>query len=159
MSPSIITDMDGNLAYLVGSPGGFRIIGYVSRAIMSMIDFGYDPQEAANAPHTQNQNGVTELETPIPGVTSEYDIAALEAALEERGHVVEERGGEESGLSIIQVTEEGIFGGADPRRDGTAVGGAPDPVDPTSSTFGTFSFALLLATTGLMTATMMFAGI
>ena len=126
MSPTIVLNPDGTLAYLAGSPGGFRIIGYVSSALMLMIDYGYDPQEAANTPHKQNQNGDTELETPTPGITTEYDIEALTEALTLKGHTVVERGGETSGLSLIEVLmEDGSFlGGADPRRDGTAGGRA-----------------------------------
>lgn len=124
MSPTIVYDMDGDVAYLAGSPGGSRIIGYTSQALVSMMDFGRDAQEAVNTPHYQNRNGPTELESPVANVTSDYDVEALTDGLIGYGHVVEERGGETSGLSIIQVTKEGYLGGADPRRDGTAGGRA-----------------------------------
>lgn len=122
MSPSIVFDKSGDVAYLAGSPGGSRIIGYTAEALVSMIDFGLDPQEAANLPHFQNRNDLTELEAPVAGVTSDYDFEALSEALTKLNHNVTETGGETSGLSLIQVTDEGFLGGADPRRDGTAGG-------------------------------------
>jgi gamma-glutamyltranspeptidase/glutathione hydrolase len=121
MSPTIVRDAEGGLELVTGSPGGSRIIGYTARSIVNVIDFGLDPQQAINVPHVQNNNGSTALEPPIPGVTLDYDVAALRAALEARGHpvMVTEQA---SGLSVIQVTSEGLVGGADYRRDGS-IGG------------------------------------
>jgi gamma-glutamyltranspeptidase/glutathione hydrolase len=64
MSPTmIVVDPDtGVPIYLTGSPGGSRIIGYVCQSLVSMLDFGFDPQEAANTPHYQNRNGDTEVD-------------------------------------------------------------------------------------------------
>ncbi len=121
MSPTIVFDAAGDVEYVTGSPGGSRIIAYTAQSIVNLIDFGLDPQEAANVPHYMNRNGSTDLEPPTAGVTTDYDVQALRAALLERGHpvnIVEQS----SGLSIIAVTDDGFVGGADPRRDGT-VGG------------------------------------
>ena len=138
MSPTIVFDSDGALAYLTGSPGGSRIIGYTAQSLVSMLDYGLDPQEAVNVPHYQNRNSDTEIEEPQPGITLDYDFDALFEALELRNHTVVPRGGETSGLSIIQVTDDGFLGGADPRRDGTAGGrvssGTESPSDPPTST-------------------------
>jgi gamma-glutamyltranspeptidase/glutathione hydrolase len=121
MSPTIVLDKDGALAYVTGSPGGSRIIGYTAHSLVNMLDFGYDPQQAANTPHYQNRNGNTEIEVPEAGITSDYDIAALSAALSARGHTVSERE-LNSGLSIVKVQADGLLGGFDPRRDGSAGG-------------------------------------
>ncbi|MDH3295616.1 MAG: gamma-glutamyltransferase family protein, partial [Acidimicrobiia bacterium] len=121
MSPTIVLDPEGNLELVTGSPGGSSIIGYTAQSIVNVLDFGLDAQEAVNVPHHQNRNGSTNLEAPIPGVTIDYDAAALAAALEARGHPVS-IGSLTSGLSVIQVTDDGLVGGADLRRDGT-VGG------------------------------------
>ena len=126
MAPTIVL-VDGQVSLVTGSPGGFRIIGYTAKSIMNVFDFGLDPQEAINVPHYQNTNSssptsATVLEVPIPGVTLDYDVAALESDLEEgRGHAVGVTT-LNSGLSMIQVTPSGFVGGADMRRDG-AVGG------------------------------------
>lgn len=140
MSPTIVMK-DGAPIFLAGSPGGFRIIGYTSKALMLMLDYGLDPQAAANTPHSQNQNGETELEPVMEDLTSSYDESTLTSELEELGHVVVERGGETSGLSLIAISDDGsIYGGADPRRDGTAGGRASvdDTLAPTAaSTTGT----------------------
>ena len=124
MAPTIVVDKDSGMPiFLTGSPGGFRIIGYACQSLLSLLDFGFDPQEAANTPHYQSQNGDTELEPPQEGLTTDYDFDAVSAALVAKGHVVVPRGGETSGLSIIQIMEDGSFlGGADPRRDGSAAG-------------------------------------
>lgn len=121
MSPTIVRDAEGRLELVTGSPGGSRIIGYTAQSIVNVIDFGLDPQQAINVPHVQNNNGSTALEPPIPGVTLDYDVAALRAALEARGHPVTVTE-QASGLSVIQVTSEALVGGADYRRDGS-IGG------------------------------------
>ena len=121
MSPTIVLDPDGEVTLVTGSPGGSRIIGYTAQSIVNVIDFGLDAQQAVNVPHHGNRNGDTELEVPIPGVTLEYDVDALAAALEARDHPVSVRE-MTSGLSVIQVTDDGLVGGADLRRDG-AIGG------------------------------------
>jgi gamma-glutamyltranspeptidase/glutathione hydrolase len=128
MSPTIVFDADGNVEIVTGSPGGSRIIGYTAQSVVSMIDFGLDPQQAINLPHYMNRNGRSDIETPIPGVTLDYDAQALADALIARSHNV----GiitQTSGLSIIQVVripghkrKTILIGGADHRRDGT-VGG------------------------------------
>ncbi len=120
MSPTIVLE-DGEVVLVTGSPGGSSIIGYTAQSIVNVLDFGLDPQQAVNVPHHQNRNGSTNLEAPIPGVTWDYDVDALAAALEARGHPVS-IGALTSGLSVIQVTDDGFVGGADHRRDGT-VGG------------------------------------
>lgn len=121
MSPTLVFDEKGQLELVTGSPGGSRIIGYTAQSIINVFDFGLDPQEAINVPHYMNRNGSTDLETPIPGVTWDYDAQALADALEARGHNVNIVT-QTSGLSVIQVTRKGFIGGADYRRDG-AVGG------------------------------------
>ena len=122
MSPTIVFDEDGEVEIVTGSPGGSRIIGYTAQSILNIIDFGMDPQEAINTPHILNRNGSTDLEAMIPGVTGPDDAAALEAGLVALGYSVNVRD-LTSGLSIIQVTEDGLIGGADLRRDG-AIGGS-----------------------------------
>ncbi|MEM7274029.1 MAG: gamma-glutamyltransferase family protein [Actinomycetota bacterium] len=118
MSPTIVFDGNGDVELVTGSPGGSRIIGYTAQSIINVIDLGLTPQQAIDVPHFGNRNGTTELETPIPGVTLDYDTAALQAALEARGHPVNVRS-MTSGLSMILVDGKFFVGGADQRRDGT----------------------------------------
>ena len=94
MSSTITLDEHGMPFLATGSPGGSRIIGYVLNSVTAIIDFGLDPQEAINNPAYLNRNGNTELESNKPGAVIEYDIDALTAALEERGHSVAIIGGE-----------------------------------------------------------------
>ncbi len=124
MSPTIVLDDSGMVELVTGSPGGSRIIGYSAQSVMNHIDFGLDPQESINTPHYQHRNGGTgtELETPIPGITLNYDREALRDALNDRGHVTRDSNTLTSGLSIIHIDGDRLIGGADKRRDGT-VGG------------------------------------
>jgi gamma-glutamyltranspeptidase/glutathione hydrolase len=121
MSPTIVLDAAGAVELVTGSPGGSRIIGYTAQTVVNHIDYNLDPQLSVATPHYQNRNGSTDIEQPIPGVTLDYDAAALEAALEARGHTVNVRS-LTSGLGVIHVTPNELLGGADLRRDGT-VGG------------------------------------
>lgn len=101
-------------AILIGSPGGSRIPEYVAGALIGMLDLGMDPSEAAALFHVSQRNrDALVLEEGAP--------EALAAALAGLGHAVT-RAEMTSGLHIIRITPEGLEGGADPRREGAALG-------------------------------------
>jgi gamma-glutamyltranspeptidase/glutathione hydrolase len=100
---------------LAGSPGGSRIPEYVAGALIGLLDLGLTPAEAAALFHVSERNrGTTVLET---GAAPD----ALATALAEKGHQIE-RAEMTSGLHLIRVTPEALVGGADPRREGAALG-------------------------------------
>ena len=113
MAPTIVS-RDGQLALVVGSPGGSRIIGYVAQAIIAHLDWGMDVQQAVAMGHGVNRFGTFDLEEGT-------EAAAQQAALEAMGFEVSVQG-LNSGLHAIAVTPEGLRGGADPRREGIALG-------------------------------------
>lgn len=111
MSPTMVFDENGKLRLVIGSPGGSRIINYVARTIIAVLDWGMDVQSAISLPHYVNRNGKTELEA---GTSAER----LAPVLRKLGHGVRITG-LVSGLHGIEFTDKGIRGGADPRREGT----------------------------------------
>ena len=128
MSPTIVLK-DGKLEIVTGSAGGSKIIGDTAQTIVSMIDFGLDPQESANHPHYQNRNDKTEIESPQSGLFGngliEYDAEQAAAKLEAMGHDVNIVPMWLSKLTTIQVLKDasvgtGVYvGGVDPRSDGS----------------------------------------
>ncbi|MGM0561088.1 MAG: gamma-glutamyltransferase [Pseudomonadota bacterium] len=114
MAPTILFGADGNPVLAVGSPGGVRIIPYVAQAIMGFVDWGLDAQQITRLAHVSNMNGTTWLEAETPA-------ADWQQELEDLGHEVEVSA-HTSGLQTIVLSPDGLFGGADPRRDGTAGG-------------------------------------
>ncbi|WP_208349266.1 gamma-glutamyltransferase [Pseudaestuariivita rosea] len=113
MSPTIVL-RDGEPVLVVGSPGGSRIIGYVTKTIIAHLDWGLDVQQAVDLPHFVNRFGTYDLEQGTPA-------AEQQAALEGLGFQVNIRA-LTSGLHAISIGEDGLRGGADPRREGIALG-------------------------------------
>ncbi|MBM3517518.1 MAG: gamma-glutamyltransferase [Alphaproteobacteria bacterium] len=114
MAPTLVFDRDARLVMVVGSPGGKAIIGYVAQALIAVLDWNLDIQSAVNLPHYINTNDDTELEAGT-------DIAGLAGALSALGHEVEITE-LTSGLHAIKLDGKGLAGGADPRREGVALG-------------------------------------
>jgi gamma-glutamyltranspeptidase/glutathione hydrolase len=112
MSPTIVM-RNGAPVLAVGSPGGSRIIGYVAKTIIAWADWGMDVQSAVALPHAINRFGTYDLED---GTAAADQAAALEAM----GYEVNLRA-LTSGLHAIEIGE-GLTGGADPRREGIALG-------------------------------------
>ncbi|MBW4630233.1 MAG: gamma-glutamyltransferase [Brasilonema octagenarum HA4186-MV1] len=114
MAPMMVFDQNGKLVMVVGSAGGARIINFVAKALVGVLDWKLDSQQALSLPNFGNRNGPTELEAGT-------SVANLKSALEALGHsvqVVEQT----SGSHGIIITEQGLLGGADPRREGEAIG-------------------------------------
>ncbi|MCG6656943.1 gamma-glutamyltransferase [Halomonas campisalis] len=115
MSPTLVFERDsGELVASLGSPGGAAIIHYTAKALVAMLDWGLNAQEALDLPHAITLGGPAFLEE------GRFPAATLEA-LNARGHDASERE-LVSGLQALQVTETGLFGGADPRREGVVMG-------------------------------------
>ncbi|WP_245409343.1 gamma-glutamyltransferase [Methyloceanibacter sp. wino2] len=114
MDPTMIFGPDGDLDYVLGSPGGPGIILFNLKAIIAMMDWGLDPAEAAALVNFGGTPRGVLLETG-----AEWDDLA--SALTAKGHSVK-RIPMTSGLHIIAVRPDGLEGGADPRRDGVALG-------------------------------------
>jgi gamma-glutamyltranspeptidase/glutathione hydrolase len=116
-----------------GSPGGSTIIQYVTKTVVGALDWNLDAQQAtsmidfgaANSP-TTNVGG------EHPNVSAANNGAAdpLVTGLRAMGHTVSVNA-QSSGIStIIRVQAGGgpaLQGGADPRREGVALGDAFKP--------------------------------
>ncbi|WP_108525194.1 gamma-glutamyltransferase [Pseudomonas sp. GV105] len=120
MAPTLVFDRhSGELLATLGSPGGSQIIEYVSKSLVAILDWQLDPQAAINLPNFGSRNGATELET---GLFS----PALKQALRDKGHALSEIE-MTSGVQAIVRTRDAqgkvlLSGGADPRREGEALG-------------------------------------
>lgn len=112
MAPTIVME-NGEPALVIGSPGGSRIIGYVAQAIIAHVDWGMDVQQAVAMPHAVNRFGTFDIE-------EDTDLLELEQPLTDFGFEVNIRS-LNSGLHAIKVGD-GLEGGADPRREGIAIG-------------------------------------
>ncbi len=114
MAPTIVLK-DGQPVLVIGSPGGSRIIGYVAKAIIGTLDWGLDVQQAISLPNIVNRFGPMDVEAGS-------DATALSQALSDLGFEISETE-LTSGLQGIAISPEGLTGGADPRREGIAIGG------------------------------------
>lgn len=120
IAPVLLFNPDGTPLATLGTPGGARIPSTVTQIVSNIIDFGMDMQEAINAARIyQNYNDGLYIEGHMDPQTV-YEMKL-------RGHYVIERGkndfffGGVQGVKIDKATGE-LHGGADPRRDGKALG-------------------------------------
>lgn len=120
MSPIIAFDAESGAPVLaVGSPGGSRIIGYVVRALVAVLDHGLDPSAAIARPHVLYGRGKAEVEDI--GWASRAERDALVQALETKGHAVSVTQ-QNSGVHAVSFSGGKLVPGIDPRRDGAAAG-------------------------------------
>ncbi|CAM8630341.1 Ggt Gamma-glutamyltransferase [Oxalobacteraceae bacterium] len=113
MAPTVVMHK-GRLFMLAGSPGGSAIINFVSKTLIGVLDWQLDVQQSINLPNIGSRNRETELER---GSAAE----SLQQGLRQRGHRVTILP-MPSGVHAIVLDQDGITGGADPRREGRAAG-------------------------------------
>ncbi len=112
MSPTIVL-RDGQPVLAIGSPGGATIIGFTTQAIIAHLDWGMDVQQAVAMPHLVNSFGTYQIEAGTWAADLEAPLAELGFATNVTALT--------SGLHAISLDER-LRGGADPRREGIALG-------------------------------------
>lgn len=110
MTPAILL-RDGRFIGAIGSPGGSAILAYVGKALVGMLDWGMEPQQAINLPNLIAR-GVA-----YNGEADKFAAGIVEA-LAGRGVIVRPGQGEDSGLHGVLIVNGRLVGGADPRREG-----------------------------------------
>ncbi|SEH24486.1 gamma-glutamyltransferase [Rhizobium sp. NFR12] len=113
MAPTIVMK-DGKPLLAIGSPGGSQIIGYVVQALVAYIDWGMPVEQIVAQPHLINRFGTYDIEAGTRAETLMEPLKSL-------GYEVK-AGEMTSGLQAIEVTDRGLAGSADPRREGIAAG-------------------------------------
>jgi gamma-glutamyltranspeptidase / glutathione hydrolase len=118
MSPAIVLDGDNKPVLIIGSAGGARIIAHTLKTLIAVLDWNMDIQSAISYPNFFKTAQGLEIE---PG-----EIAtALKSELTARGHTVIEKSNV-SGLHGVQIVRSAkaikLLGGADPHREGVALG-------------------------------------
>jgi gamma-glutamyltranspeptidase/glutathione hydrolase len=113
MAPTLVLK-DGKPVFALGSPGGSNIIPYVATTLIGLIDWKLDMQQAISLPHLSNRFGTYQVEAGTSAEALIDDLTALGFKAEPADM--------NSGLHGIAITPEGLIGGADPRREGVAVG-------------------------------------
>ena len=116
MAPTIVFDEENRPWAVLGSPGGSRIILYVVKTLVALIDWKMDAQQAASLMNFGSRGGAFEIEIDRR--------AALWHALKMKpyGHTIS-ADLLNSGTHVIVVRKDGrLEGGADPRREGVARG-------------------------------------
>jgi len=113
MAPTIV--FKNNKPYLaLGSPGGSRIINYVTNSLIAILDWQYPIQNAFNMPHIVNRFGTMDVEenTSATNLISDFKSMGYEVSMRNLN----------SGLHGVLFTDSGMIGAADNRREGLVVG-------------------------------------
>jgi gamma-glutamyltranspeptidase/glutathione hydrolase len=133
MAPTVVLKRNadgsaGELAMVTGSPGGAAIIQFVTKTVVAALDWGLNAQQATSLANFGSSNSAT---TGIGGehpnilATDNGNGDALVTGLRSMGHTVSVSA-QSSGVStILRVPVDGqtrLQGGADPRREGLALG-------------------------------------
>ena len=123
MAPTMVFGGDGQLQMILGSPGGIPIALYVAKVLVAAIDWKMDIQQAISLPNFGSTNGPTLIERGTP-----YEQLSNSLARREHTVRVTPLTSGLHGIEKVSAGEDphmpsgGWRGGADPRREGVALG-------------------------------------
>jgi len=116
MSPTILT-RDGEVDFVVGTPGGSTIFTTVFQMIVNNYDYGMDAESGAGASRFHHQLLPPDVITYSPSVPLPQETISQ---LGERGYKVVPHGYDYGDVQTIRRTPDGWDAGADPRKRGEA---------------------------------------
>lgn len=111
MTPTLVFDNRGKLFAVIGSPGSWRIIPYVTKTLIGIIDWKLDMATAIALPNITSRTATIEIEDGL-------GLEPVATELRTLGHEVKfiEQA---SGLNGLRLTPKGFDAAADRRREGT----------------------------------------
>ena len=124
MSPTVILNEDGTPFLVLGTPGGARIFTSVAQVISRVIDHGLSIHDAICAPDIRNIGAKNNMQYELP-LKGYEEYALSDETVQElidmgHGELKINTAGANQG---IQYMPDGtLYGTADPRQDGKAVG-------------------------------------
>jgi gamma-glutamyltranspeptidase/glutathione hydrolase len=114
MAPTIVLNSQGTPEIVTGSPGGSQIILYVVKTLVAMLDWGLNAQQAAALPNFGSEGGPFLMEYSPYYVWPAFELTSY-------GHAIANTT-MTSGIHTIARVGDHFEGGADPRREGVALG-------------------------------------
>ncbi len=125
MSPTLVLDERGDVEAVLGAPGGSRIILYVLKTIIALVDWRLDAQAAAALDNFGSRGSTFDFEfTPASATDVLAQPWAIRSPLwhalkiKPYGHVAA-FDAQTSGVHVIvRKPDATLEGGADPRREG-----------------------------------------
>lgn len=118
MSPTVVLK-GGKPCMSIGTAGAARIISVLPQIIINVVDFGMNIQEAINAPKFHCMSDEISMESRISRKKSD-ELSAMGYAINRRKAYDVYFGGAQ-GL-VLDPSTGTFYGGADPRRNGSAEG-------------------------------------
>ncbi|XP_018319317.1 glutathione hydrolase 1 proenzyme isoform X2 [Agrilus planipennis] len=116
MSPSIVTDKNGDVRVVIGASGGTKITTAVALVIMRTLWFGQNIKEAIDAPRIHHQI------YPMK-VSYEYgNLQQVVEGLQKKGHKMERYSERGSIICALLIKNSTIFANADYRKGGEVYG-------------------------------------
>ncbi len=115
MTPVVVLDAKGRFVAAIGSPGGPAILAYNLKALVGILDWKLSMQQAVALPNLIANGDRYGAETDKLGPEVVKGLAG-------RGMAFTTGRGENSGLHGVMARGGSLEGGADPRREGVALG-------------------------------------
>jgi gamma-glutamyltranspeptidase/glutathione hydrolase len=128
MAPTIVFDADGQVKAVLGSPGGSRIILYVVKSIVALVDWNMDAQAVSALANFGSRGQGFELEATATAPGSiwrpwTWGTTLWQALrLKPFGHRIDFDEMTSGTQIIVRRGSDRLEGGADPRREGIALG-------------------------------------
>jgi len=113
MSPTIVTDADGQVQLVVGAAGGPTIITAVLQELSNAIDFGLDPGSAVSAPrfHMQHLPDVVAFEEGGLAPATQKRLETMGYTFKQMEHIADAPGIGRAGSAWAGVAEPRRVGG------------------------------------------------
>jgi gamma-glutamyltranspeptidase/glutathione hydrolase len=116
MAPTLV-EKDGRVVFVLGSPGGSRIITTVLETLMNVLDYGMTPQPAVDAPRLHYQGKPDEVYFERSGLPPD----AVKQLTEHGYKLVEQKPW--GAVELIAIANGRLYGASDSRRSaGAAIG-------------------------------------
>jgi gamma-glutamyltranspeptidase / glutathione hydrolase len=129
MAPTVVFDAGGEVQAVLGSPGGSRIILYVVKSLVALVDWNLDAQAAAALVNFGSRGQGFELEATTTAAYSAptwpwtWSATIWQALrLKPLGHRIDFDQMTSGTNIVVRRGANHLEGGADPRREGVALG-------------------------------------